>query len=66
MIPGTLPRLMRRPMYSSVLKTVTTYPPLNPYISETAFSHRLQKAYTYPPPPTERSFGALDQNMRNP
>ena len=25
--------------------------PPNPYISETAFSHRFRKAYTYPPPP---------------
>ena len=42
-------------------------PPPNPYISETAFSHRFQKAYTYPPPPpTERNFGALDQNLKNP
>ena len=41
-----------RPVYSSVRKTVTTYPrPPNPYISETAFSHRFRKAYTYPPPP---------------
>ena len=24
--------------------------PLYPYISETAFSHRFQKVYTYPPP----------------
>ena len=23
--------------------------PPNPYISETAFSHRFRKAYTYPP-----------------
>ena len=31
---------------------MTTYapPPPNPYISETAFSHRFQKVYTYPPP----------------
>ena len=36
-------------------------PPPNPYISETAFSHRFQKVYTYPPP-TERNFGALDQS----
>ena len=37
---------------TSLCKTVTTYPPPpppNPYISETAFSHRFQKAYTYPP-----------------
>ena len=40
-------------------------PPPNPYVSETAFSHRFQKAYTYPPPPpTERNFGALDQNLK--
>ena len=26
-------------------------PPLDPYISETAFSHRFQKVYTSPPPP---------------
>ena len=45
---------VRCPFYSSVLKIVTTYPPPpNPYISETAFSHRFQKAYTYPPPPPE-------------
>ena len=30
-----------------LLKNVT--PPPNPYISETAFSHRFQKIYTYPP-----------------
>ena len=56
MIPGALPRPVRRPMYSSVLKTVTTYPPPNLYISETAFSHRFQKAYTYPPPPLRNDF----------
>ena len=26
-------------------------PPPNPYISETAFSHRFQKVYPHPPPP---------------
>ena len=35
-------------VYNSLCKTVTTYPPPNPYISETAFSRRFQKA-TYPP-----------------
>ena len=41
---------MRRPVYSSMLKIVTMYPPpSNPYISETAFSHRFQKACTYHP-----------------
>ena len=41
---------VRYPVYSSGLKIVTTSPPPpNPYISETAFSHRFQKAYTYPP-----------------
>ena len=34
---------------ASVLKNMVTYPPPNPYISETAFSHRFQKVYTYPP-----------------
>ena len=34
---------------ASVLKDMVTYPPPNPYISETAFSHRFRKAYTYPP-----------------
>ena len=33
-----------------VLKNMVTYPPPHPYISETAFSHRFRKAYTYPPP----------------
>ena len=47
---------MRRPLYSSVLNTVTTYPPPNPYIAETAFSHRFQIAYTYPPPPYGTNF----------
>ena len=35
-------------------------PPPNPYISETAFSHRFQKAHTYAP----RGTGALDQKLR--
>ena len=34
---------------ASVLKNMVTYPPPNPYMSEMAFSHRFQKAYTYPP-----------------
>ena len=39
------------PVYSSGLKIVNTYPPpANPYISETAFWHRFQKAYTPPSP----------------
>ena len=46
-----------------VLKNMVTYPPPNPYISETAFSHRFRKAYTYPPP-RERHFGALDLKLR--
>ena len=32
-----------------MLKKVTAYPPYQPDISETAFSHRFQKVYTYPP-----------------
>ena len=36
---------------ASVLKNMVTYPPPYPYTSETAFSHRFRKAYTYPPPP---------------
>ena len=40
---------------------LTPPPNPNPYISETAFSHRFQKVYTYPPPPTGRNFGALDK-----
>ena len=43
---------VNRQMGSSDLKSVSTYPPPpNPYISETAFSHRFQKAYTYPHAP---------------
>ena len=34
---------------ASVLKNMVSYPPHNPYISETAFSHRFQKVYTNPP-----------------
>ena len=34
-----------------VVESVAKVP--NPYISETAFSHRFQKAYTSPPPPPE-------------
>ena len=45
---------------SSVLKNVT--PHTNPYISETAFSHRYQKKkYTYPPQGTE--FGTSNQKF---
>ena len=34
--------------------------------SEMAFCHRFRKTYTYPPPPTERNFGAWDRKLRNP
>ena len=43
-------------------------PPPNPYISETAFSHRFQKVYTTPPP-AGRNFGAFGpkvQKCQNP
>ena len=59
MIPGALLRPLRRPMYSSVLKTVTTYPHPNPYISETAFCHGFQIAYTNPPPPYGTNFWCI-------
>ena len=41
------------------------HPPPNPYISETAFSHRFSKSIHIPPPPptTGRNFGALDQKF---
>ena len=39
-------------------------PPPDPYISETAFSHRFQKVYT--PPPTGRNSGTLDQKITKP
>ena len=46
-------------------KNMVSDPP-HPYISETAFSHRFQKVYTYPPPPKGRNFGALDQKFTKP
>ena len=47
-VPCALLRPMYRQVSSRFLKNMVTYPP--PYISETAFSQRFQKLYTYPPP----------------
>ena len=47
-------------------KNMVSDPPPHPYISETAFCHRFQKVYTYPPLTKGRNFGALDQKFRNP
>ena len=32
-------------------KNIVTYPPMTHTFPKTAFSHRFQKVYTYPPPP---------------
>ena len=46
-VPCSLLCPVHRQISSYVLKNVNTYPPPpNPY---TAFSHRFQRAYTYPP-----------------
>ena len=42
-------------------------PPPNPYISETAFSHRFQKVYTAPPPPPKNeSLAQQTKSSENP
>ena len=48
MVPCALLFPVHRRISSSVLKNVNAHPPPNPYIPETAFSHRFQKVYTYP------------------
>ena len=56
---------VRHPVYSSVLKIVTMYPPPpNPYISETAFSQDFKK-HTHPPPPQVTTFWCIRPKFDN-
>ena len=40
--------------------------PSDPYISETAFSHRFQKVYTYPPPLQDEILAHWTKSSQNP
>ena len=51
--------------FPAVCSKIWSPAPPNPYISETAFSHRFQKVYTPPPPPRERYFGASEGKFKN-
>ena len=52
---------------SSVLKIVTTYaPPTHTFLKRPFLTDFKKHTHTPPPPPTERNFSALDQNVRNP
>ena len=59
------PKTLQRQKVRSWYQKYGHPPPPNPYISETAVSHRFQKVYTHPPP-RERYFGASDQKFKNP
>ena len=56
---------MSRPVYGSVLKIVTTYPPPHTFLKR-PFRTDFKKHTHTPPPPGYRHFGALDQRLRKP
>ena len=53
MIPRALPRLVRRPLYNFVLKTVTTYPPPTHTFLKWPFLTDFNKHTHTPPPPRD-------------
>ena len=65
MVPCAVLRPVHRLSSNFVLKNVPTYLPPNPHISETAFSHRFQKVYTYSPTQNE-SLAQRTKSSENP